>query len=193
MLTRDAARRRRHLQGGLTLIELMVALAVMAALFFLAMPDFSAWVQNTRMRTVAEALQNGVRQAQAEAVRRNRTVVFFLTNAEPGAGAASVANGANWGMRALPLLPSDPVEFLRGGAFSDVSPGVTVAGPAAICFNTAGQQVTVAAQGCAPAVTNYDVSRAGAERRLRIVVALGGRVRMCDPDKVLSANTPDGC
>jgi type IV fimbrial biogenesis protein FimT len=51
----------------------------------------------------------------------------------------------------------------------------------------------VVAEGCVPAVTSYDVTRAGAERRLRIVVALGGRVRMCDPDKALSATNPDGC
>ncbi|MBS0433308.1 MAG: GspH/FimT family pseudopilin [Proteobacteria bacterium] len=181
-------------QCGLTLVELMVTISILAMLFFLALPDFRAWIQNTRMRTVAEALQNGVRQAQAEAVRRNRTVVFLLTNAEPGVGAVAQANGSNWAMRALPLLPTEAAEFLRGGAFSDVAQGVSIASPAAaICFNPAGQQVAVPAEGCVPAVTNYDVTRAGAERRLRIVVALGGRVRMCDPDKVLSATNPDGC
>lgn len=183
----------RACQRGLTLVELMVTISILAMLFFLALPDFRAWIQNTRMRTVAEALQNGVRQAQAEAVRRNRTVVFFLTNGEPGVAAAAQAGGANWGMRTLPLLPTDAPEFLRGGAFSDVAEGVAINGPAAICFNPAGQQVAVVAEGCVPAVTNYDVTRAGAERRLRIVVALGGRVRMCDPDKVLSATNPDGC
>ena len=60
----------------------------------------------------------------------------------------------------------------------------------------AGQQATVVAEGCAPAVTSYDVNGpAGATdvRRLRIEVTLGGRTRMCDRDKVLSAANPDGC
>lgn len=191
-LSRSAPTRSRR-ERGLTLIELVVAMAVFVALFFIAAPDFRTWTENTRMRTVSEALQNGVRQSQAEAVRRNRTVVFFLTNEEPAVGAAAVANGINWGMRTLPLFPGDAVQYIRGGAFSDVAPGVAITGPAAICFNAAGQQVTVAAEGCAAAVATYDVTRAGADRRLRVVAAMSGRVRMCDPDKVLSATNPDGC
>lgn len=190
----------RRLSRGMTLVELIVAMAIFVSLFFLAAPDFNAWIQNARMRTVAEAIQNGVRQAQAEAVRRNRTVVFFQTNAEPAVGAAAQANGINWGIRVLPLLPGDVAEFVRGGALSDVAQGVAIAGTdagndpiGAICFNSAGQQATVVAEGCAASVTQFNVTRAGAERRLRVTVSLGGRVRMCDPDKALSATNPDGC
>lgn len=183
----------RQRERGLTLIELIVAMALFVALFFIAAPDFRIWIENTRMRTVSEALQNGVRQAQAEAVRRNRTVVFFLTNEEPALGANAIANGANWGLRTLPLFPGDAAQYIRGGAFSDVAPGVAIAGPATICFNAAGQQVTVAAEGCAAGAATYDVTRVGADRRLRVVASLGGRVRMCDPDKALSAANPDGC
>lgn len=181
-------------QRGLTLVELMVTIAILAMLLFLTAPDFRAWIQNTRVRSVAEALQNGVRQAQADAVRLNRTVVFYLTNAEPGLGAAATANGVNWGMRTIPLLQGEAAVFLRGGAFSDVAPNVSITGPATLCFNSAGQQVAVAAEACAVAVTNYDVSGPTADlRRLRVTVALGGRARMCDRAKTLSAANPDGC
>ena len=94
-------RRRQCRQRGMTIVELMVTISILALLLFLAAPDFRTWILNTRVRSVAEALQNGVRQAQAEAVRRNRTVVFFLTNAEPGIGAAEQAAER----RALVLLP----------------------------------------------------------------------------------------
>lgn len=193
MLTERAEGTARSRVRGITLIEILVTLAIFVMLLFAAAPNLSAWIQGTRMRTVSETLQNGVRQAQAEALRRNRTVVFFLTNAEPAINAAAEDNGRNWGLRTLPLFVGDNAEFLRGGSLSDVADGVAIAGPAALCFNAAGQQATVVAEGCAVGVTNYDISRAGADRRLRIVVALGGRVRMCDPDKVLSANHPDGC
>jgi hypothetical protein len=46
----------------------------------LAAPSFSQWTRNAQVRTVTDALQSGARLAQAEAVRRNRQVVFFLTN-----------------------------------------------------------------------------------------------------------------
>lgn len=180
-------------QRGLTLVELMVTVSLMVLLLLLAAPDFITWINNTRVRTVSEVLQNGVRFAQAEAIRRNRSVVFYLTNAEPSLAAAAVVNGTNWGARTLALFPADVPAFIKGGALSDVAAGVTINGPAAICFNSAGQQVTVAAEGCAAAAATYDVARPQADRNMRIVVSLGGRVRMCDPNKVLSATVPEGC
>lgn len=183
-------------QRGLTLVELLVAMALMVILLFLAAPNFTTWINNTRIRTVSEVLQNGARFAQAEAIRRNRSVVFYLTNAEPSLAAAAAANGSNWGARTLALFAADVPEFIKGGALSDVAPGVLITGPAAICFNAAGQQITVAAEGCAAGLASYVVRRPEANpdlRRLRIDVSLGGRVRMCDPDKVLSATVPEGC
>lgn len=185
-------------QCGFTLVELLVAMALMVMLLFLAAPNFTTWINNTRVRTVAEVLQNGVRFAQAEAIRRNRSVVFYFTNAEPSLAAAAAVNGSNWGARTLQLFAADNPQFIRGGALSDVAPGVLITGvpgpgPAAICFNSTGQQVTVAAEGCAAGAARYLVTRLGADRRLRIDISLGGRVRMCDQDKVLSATVPEGC
>ncbi len=193
MLVTRTRRRNATFQHGLTLVELLVAMALMVMLLFLAAPNFTTWINNTRVRTVAEVLQNGVRFAQAEAIRRNRSVVFYLTNAEPSLAAAAVANGTNWGARTLALFPADIPAFVKGGALSDVAAGVTINGPAAVCFNSAGQQVTVVAEGCAAAAATYDVARPQADRSMRIVVSLGGRVRMCDPNKVLSATVPEGC
>ncbi|QTN21882.1 GspH/FimT family pseudopilin [Rhizobacter sp. AJA081-3] len=183
-------------QRGITVVELMVTVSLMVFLVFLAAPNFATWINNTRIRTVSEVLQNGARFAQAEAIRRNRSVVFYLTNAEPSLAAAAAANGSNWGARTLSLFAADVPEFIRGGALSDVAPGVLINGPAAICFNAAGQQITVAAEGCVAGLASYVVRRPEANpdlRRLRIDVSLGGRVRMCDPDKVLSATVPEGC
>jgi type IV fimbrial biogenesis protein FimT len=191
-----AQRPRAVIQRGLTLVELLVAMALMVILLFLAAPNFTTWINNTRIRTVSEVLQNGARFAQAEAIRRNRSVVCYLTNAEPSLAAAAAANGSNWGARTLSLFAADVPEFIRGGALSDVAPGVLINGPASICFNSAGQQITVAAEGCVAGLASYVVRRPEANpelRRLRIDVSLGGRVRMCDPDKVLSATVPEGC
>lgn len=193
LVTRTERRASAAKQRGLTLVELVVTMALMVTLLFLAAPDFTAWINNTRVRTVSEVLQNGVRFAQAEAIRRNRSVVFYLTNAEPSLAAAPVANGSNWGARTLSLFPGDAPAFVKGGALSDVAAGVTINGPAAVCFNSTGQQVTIVAEGCAAAVATYNVARPQADRNLRIVVSLGGRVRMCDPNKVLSATVPEGC
>jgi type IV fimbrial biogenesis protein FimT len=189
----------------------MITIALLAVLMTLAAPSFSAWIRNAQVRTVSETLANGMRVAQSEAVRRNRQVVFFLTNDQPGLAAAAADNGVNWAIRWIPL-PGDTVNaaapanepFVQGGAISDVAGGVGINGPAAVCFNAQGRRVaaTAATTGVANAVCTvdagaplaaFDVLRSGADRALRVTVALGGQIRMCDPARALSATAPDGC
>ncbi|WP_242499992.1 Tfp pilus assembly protein FimT/FimU [Methylibium sp. Pch-M] len=187
---------------GFTLVELMVTITLLAILLAVAAPSFASWIRNTRVRTTSQVLQDGLRLAQAEAVRRNRTVSFFLTNvANPTATSAAAANGSNWGVRTLTLITGETAELVRSGALAGVVAGVNITGPSAVCFNAAGQQVANAAEGCAidptaPTVT-YDIAHggtvAGVDRALRVTASLGGRVRMCDPAKTLSATNPDGC
>ncbi|MDP1647410.1 MAG: GspH/FimT family pseudopilin [Rubrivivax sp.] len=196
---------------GFTLVELMIAIALLALLMALAAPSFSTWIRNAQVRTMSQNLATGMRVAQSEAVRRNRQVVFFLTNAQPGLAATAAANGVNWVIRWIPM-PGDTVTaaapanepFVQGGAISDVGGGVGITGPAAVCFNAQGRRVaaTAAATGVTGAVctvdadvplASYALERTGASRALRVTVSLGGQVRMCDPARTLSADAPDGC
>lgn len=183
---------------GFTIIELMVTITLLAILLGLAVPSFALWINNSRVRTTAQVLQDGLRLAQAEAVRRNRTVSFFLTTAaNPDADSTANANGGNWGVRVLPLTGTTR-EFVRGGALAGVNNGVTITSASTlVCFNAAGQQVANGTEGCAIDAGNpnaiYDVAHAGSDRPLRVIASLGGRVRMCDPAKTLSAANPDGC
>lgn len=185
---------------GFTLIELVVTMAVIALLAFLTAPSIQEWVLNTRTRNVADDLQNGLRLAQAEAVRRGRQTVFYLTNDAPGDGATAVANGRNWSLHSVPLIVGEPAEFIRGASLGDATAGVGVTGPVSICFSSLGSQVVnnnvlvpAGADCSATAARNFDVSLAGSTRRLRVTLSLSGQVRMCDRDKVLSATHPDGC
>ena len=57
-------------------------MVVMALLVGLAMPSMSTWIRNSRLRAASDSLQDGLRLAQAEALRRSRQVVFSLTNDE---------------------------------------------------------------------------------------------------------------
>jgi type IV fimbrial biogenesis protein FimT len=189
-------------QRGFTVIELMVTITLLALLLGLAAPSFTLWTRNAQVRTVSDTLQNGARLAQAEAVRRNRQVVFFLTNDQGcTAATAPAANGSFWAIRSVPLVAGDPAQTVQCGNLSDRAGSVAITGPTAICFNSMGRQVANPSPGAGSATCTlansglsvYDVSVAGGDRPLRVLVALGGQVRQCDPARTLSASHPDGC
>jgi len=190
----------RHVAGGFTIIELIVTVTLVAILVGLSAPSFTAWIKNSQVRTVAEALQNGIKTAQAEAVRRNRQVVMSFTNATPALNATAVANGKNWSLQTVPSLGDATGEFLQGGALADVASAVVItSGTSAICFNSNGRLALNTASGvpgasCTAATTTFDVTQANADRNLRVIVQLGGQLRMCDPHRpTLSSTSPDGC
>lgn len=189
--------------GGMTLIELMVTIALLVLLLMLAMPSFQNWSRNAQVRAISDALQNGLRLAQAESVRRSRQVVFFLTDDRHcDATTAPIANGRYWALRTVALFTGDATETLQCGLIVDSHAGsVLVAGPTAICFNSMGRQVANASPGAGSATctvtvagtSSYDVTHPGADRPLRVLVTVGGQVRMCDPARTLSSTAPDGC
>lgn len=197
--------------GGFSLIELMIVVAVMALLLVAAAPAFGTWVADTRIRSSAEALQNGLRLAQAEALRRNRRSAFVLTAATPALGAAPAKDSSNWYVRMLLSATSDesddatkdasaPTRFVAG---SDMGIGAKVAikGPAVVCFGALGSLVALDADttgldaACtASGTVTYEVSATqSGTRPLHVQLHPGGRVRMCDPARKLADGDADGC
>jgi type IV fimbrial biogenesis protein FimT len=192
---------RRGARRGFSVIELMITVVLAALLLALAAPSLSTWVRNSQVRTVADSLQNGLRLAQTEAVRRQRQVVFFLSDSAACTTANTAsANGRFWVVRTVPLLDGEAAEVVQCGTLADVAAGTTITGPTALCFNSTGRVVANASPGggaaCVPDASglhSYDVARSGADRSLRVTVALGGQTRLCDPARPLSDANPDGC
>ncbi len=193
---------------GFSLIELMVTVTLLGVLVLLAMPSMAAWIRNNKVRTVADALENGLRVAQVEATRRSRQVVFVLTNSPtPDTSLTAVANGSYWATKTIKLVTgnSDTADFIESGTLSGTAANVQIQGPNAVCFSALGRVTVPATTGssggnCTPPATatteaaRYDISLSGPDARpLRVLVSLGGQVRMCDPAKTLSSTHPDGC
>lgn len=205
-----------HAPSGMTLIELMVGIAIVAILFALAAPDFRTWIQNTHIRTAAEAIQNGLMLARAEAVRRNTNVRFQLTDTMDN-GCALSTTGTNWvlslqdptGACATPIAdpsdlnpPAPGIIQMRAGAEGSRN-AVVAAGQSIILFNGLGRVTPVPAGDIAIDISNptggacvgvgLAATPAGPMRCLRIVVSTGGQVRMCDPAFVFSTTNTQGC
>ena len=87
---------RLHLQSGVTLIELLVALAIAALLVSLAIPSYTLWISDAQIRSAAESVAGGLRYAQGEAIKRNSQVEFVIdpTTGTGGWLARLVADGS---------------------------------------------------------------------------------------------------
>jgi type IV fimbrial biogenesis protein FimT len=182
--------------AGFSLIELMVVVVIVAILSMLALPSYNRWIANTQVRTAAESLQNGLRQAAGEAVKRNTQVDFVLTDSDPlTATPVGLATGRSWVVR-VPASIAPPVaaELVNSKPAAEGSRNVTVA---AVQFGTTTPVATVSFSGVgrlvagAPAVQIDFANPPNSDRPLRVIVSTGGRVRMCDP--AFPATDPQGC
>lgn len=182
--------------AGFTLIELMVAITILAILLFIALPNFAVWMQNTQIRTAGEAVLNGMQLARAEAIRRNVNVELRM-DASSGWTACVAGTG--------PACVAGTPEFIQSRLAAEGSAAalvtVTPAGANTVTFNSFGS-VATNADGTA-AVTEIKIDSpaiaAADSRELCILVRAGGNVRMCDPQVVVTdtrscgAAVPPGC
>lgn len=193
---RVAARSLLRPERGFTLLELMIGLTVLGILLMLAMPSYSTWIQNTKIRAATESLQAGLQLARAEAVRRNAQVELVLTESLPvpadvGAIAPSTT-GRNWVVRVFQAggVYSD-ADFIEGKSVAEgAGSGAAVAVAAAASgfrFNGVGRPTPTPAATLAIDITNPS----GGNRPLRVTVSRGGVIRMCDPN--LAAPHPQAC
>lgn len=67
---------------GFSLVEVLIVMVILAVLLGKGVPAFQETLASMRVRDTAESIQLGLRLAQGEAIRRNRTVFFQLVNGE---------------------------------------------------------------------------------------------------------------
>ncbi|HXV08626.1 MAG TPA: GspH/FimT family protein [Burkholderiales bacterium] len=172
---------RRRGQRGVTLIELMLALVVLAVLLTLGVPSFQAWLQNTQIRTATDALMNGLQMARTEAVRRN-TIVYF-----------ALETGSNWTV--TQFNPKQVLQERRGDEGSQTAV-IDSGGRTMVSFSPIGAPMATNPEDGSLPIATINVTSAvtvEAVRPLRIVISPSGAVRMCDPDPNLPAGDPRRC
>ena len=80
---------------GLTLIELMVSLSVLAILLGLAVPSYRTFIQSTRLTAITNDLASALATARSEAVKR-ATRVTVCKSANVNAASPTCSAVANW-------------------------------------------------------------------------------------------------
>jgi type IV fimbrial biogenesis protein FimT len=185
----------KHKLNGFSLVELMVAIAIFGIVAALGIPSYKVWIQNTRIRTASESIQNGLQIARAEAVKRNSPVQFDFRN-----------NHSAWTVCTRPAVPgscpaADDATTLQSrsageGSSADVIVTTVNAGPYVFnSFGTLISPVPTAADGLIRISIDVATSvlPASDSRDLSIIIGIGGNARMCDPALDSGGTDPRRC
>lgn len=182
-------------QQGFTLVEIIIVVAVLAMLLAAVAPEMGVWMHNIRIRSTAEAMQNGLQQARAEAMRRNRNVQFSLVD-EISSSCALSANGTSWVISIdspegkcdqAPSTTSSPrIVATRSSQELSNSDSVKAKAAQVISANSA---ATVTFNGFGRVVGTTGITfltinttrTGGTYRSFQIRVSSAGNVRLCDP------------
>lgn len=164
--------------GGFSLIELVIAMAIMGVLLARGVPTVTGWVQNSQIRTAAEAMQNGLQVARQQAVQLNTKVKFALT-------------GSDWAITVV-----NPAIAIQSRVNNVDTPNASVAGSQSeVVFNGLGRVSPSPSGLISFAVTNPNgggcAAAGGGMRCMSVTVQSGGQIRLCDPK--LPTTDPQSC
>ncbi len=153
--------------AGVTLIELMIALAIVALALTLGLPSLSTWMQNSQLRNAAESVQAGLQLARAEAVRRNALVGFNMAGPD-----------SSWSVNVM--NPAAQVQA-RSAAEGTLNAQIATTN-ALIIFDGLGKAALAAAAVIQVTNPTGGACKPGGDMNcLNVTVSTGGQVKMCDP------------
>lgn len=179
---------------GFSLIEISIVLAILALVLTFGVPSFVEWSQNTQIRATTESIQSGLQFARSEAVRRNTGIEFKLSNNMGTAG------GTGWTVAPV-SSPNNPIQSKPDRESSSrIVVTSTPSGADMITFDGTGRAWTNKAgknNDGTDFLTRVNVDSSGIDasktRELSIMIdAVGGRIRMCDPN-VSTTGDPRKC
>ena len=171
-------------EKGFTLIELMVALAVLAILLLVAVPNFSIFMSEARVDSAKNKLISAVGFARSEAIKRGVAVAICRKQADPNntcSGTSMAAGNADWSNGWVVFLDEDDDqtldanELLRLYADIDTQSSIQFTRGDVVVFDGLGLLNTAATGDETFAVSDSVDSSVGAGLSVRPT----GRIRMC--------------
>jgi type IV fimbrial biogenesis protein FimT len=199
---------------GINIIEMMVTVAIVVILVGLGAPGIGEWIKNAQIRNTAESISSGLQMARLEALRRNASLSFYLTN-DLSASCALSITGRQWIVTYLnsagftskcnasffnEAFPDTDTtnnphpQILKKSSISNSGSTQVNASVNTIVFNAMGRIDLNEMSGVSFPIT-VDITnpsagackKAGTVRCMRVLITSGGQIRMCDT----SLDSPD--
>ena len=171
---------------GFTLIEVLIAMAILGLTLAMAAPSITTWIQNSQIRTASENIRTGLQKARAEAIRRNGNVEFKLDH-------PTDTGGTGWTITSL--IDGTVVEVAPSNEGTrNVKLTLTPDGATTTTFNGFGRLLATAANPLVRIDVDSASLSASDSHKLRIVILDGSDIKMCDPDPTITdAKDPRAC
>jgi type IV fimbrial biogenesis protein FimT len=166
----------KRLARGFSVLEVIVVVAIIGLLLSLGVPSFFTYTQNMQIRSAAEQVTSGLQIAKNEAIRRNALIQM------------SIDTGTAW---TISDTNGNVLQTRANEGTPNVTKAILPTGTNIVTFNGMGRIASANDDGTVP-MTQVDldnpmISNVADRRKLRIVIPVGGAVRMCDP--AVSATT----
>lgn len=172
-----------HPAAGLTLVEVMVTVAILALLLGLAVPSFKPLLDRWRVQQAVGAMTSTMQLARSEAIKRGGNVVI-QKNANNTDGCTLAATAADWGCGWIVFVDSDTSGSFTAGEeilqSARIPSGITVVhstGAAVIRVDRWGKMDGLNAKSFVLA-PSPDGTTSPATRS--VCVAAGGRIRITE-------------
>jgi type IV fimbrial biogenesis protein FimT len=167
-------------QGGFTLTEILISVAILGILLMFGIPSFTKWIADQRTRTAAEGMLNGMQSARAEAVRRNQCMQI------------KVSAYTAW---TIATCADHETALMSRGAIDDpkIESTTLPADANTVSFTGLGRVLPKNPADDSAPITQLEFENKAyaGSRKMRVVVSTGGGVRMCDPQ--VTAGEPRAC
>ena len=150
---------------GLTLIELMVTLTVIAIVLLIAVPSFVEFLARRRVEGVAQELSTDLQYARSLAVNNRIEVTLNRTSTTQYEITGTVIEGSTTVVRSFKALQLN---------------GATLSGSSSVGYEP--HRGTRSTAGADPAIT---VAAGGTSATLRVSVTPMGQAQICSPDATM--------